>query len=267
MLKTSKIKIISQWSLPGGSTLAHINLCNLLSSHGYNCTFYGPHSWHLSHCQGLLLNEFKEEAGDLLVLHFFQLAFRPSYAKKVILSCHEKELFPIQQIQSPFWDHIHFVSHSQQVWHNVDYPQTVIPVPLEALTIPPKQSPHTIAGIIGSVDPNKQTHLSIQRALDKGYRTVFLYGAITDQVYYQSYVAPLIDGDRVNYQGYCSNKQDMYQSIDCVFSSSKSECYNTVYQECRHYGIPYDGLKSGMVDAEIWPADKILSAWIELLEL
>ena len=47
----SQIKILSGWSNVGGSTTAFINLCNLLNSEGYDCTFYGPHDWHIDKCK------------------------------------------------------------------------------------------------------------------------------------------------------------------------------------------------------------------------
>ena len=56
----SKIKILTGYSDKGGSTVAFTNLCNLLNSSGYDCTFYGPHTWHLSKSKSDLIHNLRD---------------------------------------------------------------------------------------------------------------------------------------------------------------------------------------------------------------
>jgi hypothetical protein len=60
--ESKKIKILTGFSDKGGSTNAFVNLTNEFNKLGYDCTLYGPHSWHLVKCQSKLSNEldFKE---------------------------------------------------------------------------------------------------------------------------------------------------------------------------------------------------------------
>ena len=73
MTNTSKIKLISGWSNPGGSTIAHINLVNLLNENGFNCTYYGPHEWHLGKCKsGHIYDAEPIDPEDILIMHYFK---------------------------------------------------------------------------------------------------------------------------------------------------------------------------------------------------
>ena len=109
-----KIKIMSGWSNPGGSTVAFINLCTLLGRKGYDCTFYGPHEWHLDKCKSALMTELKINKDDTLIFHFLPLTGRPP-AKKVLLSCHEKNVFEVGKI-TPYWDEVVFLNKKQNIF-------------------------------------------------------------------------------------------------------------------------------------------------------
>jgi hypothetical protein len=63
-----------------------------------------------------------------------------------------------------------------------------------------------VAGVIGSIDENKQTHISIQRALDDGCEKVYVFGQVTDVYYYENYVKKLIDNNIVVFYGTHNNK-------------------------------------------------------------
>ena len=52
-----------------------------------------------------------------------------------------------------------------------------------------KSGNHGIAGVIGSIDRNKNTHLSIKRAIEDWItKGILVYGVITDQDYYAEYI-------------------------------------------------------------------------------
>ena len=60
-----KVKILSGRSNPGGATIHFIDLCNLLNDNGFDCTFYGPHEWHLGKCRSDLSNSFILDPSDV----------------------------------------------------------------------------------------------------------------------------------------------------------------------------------------------------------
>ena len=259
----SKIKIISGWSAPGGSTVAFINLCNLFNERGHDCTFYGPHEWHLNKCEAGILEECPlNEEGENLLVHFLKLPNRPELSNKVVLACHEKEIYPVKDL-TPFWDDVVYVSNAQMFWQGV--PGKVIPNVVADLS----PSPVTlgVAGIIGSVDPNKQTHVSIERAVKDGYEKILLYGNVTDPEYYDSKVKPLVEKHDVTMMGHVDSKQLIYDSITKVFHSSASETFNFIKAECEKTGTMYDGLDSAESGAEVWTNTQILKEWEECLNL
>ena len=259
-----KIKILSGWSAPGGSTVAFINLCNLFNERGHDCTFYGPHEWHLDKCKAGHLSEcpidYNSEEGENLIVHYLKFPPNLPPQNKVILACHEKDVFPVKE-QTPFWTDIVYVSNAQMFWQGV--PGKVIPNVVSPLS-PTKNPVLGVAGVIGSIDENKQTHLSIERALKDGYNKVVLYGKITDQPYYDAYVKKYVDEDKavVKWQ---DHKQTMYDSLSKVYHSSRSETFNFVKAECEKTETLYDGLDSAESGAEYWTNTEILKAWEELL--
>jgi hypothetical protein len=98
MLMNNSIKIISGWSASGGSTEAFINLTNSLNTIGWNTTYYGPHSYHIDKCKSGLHKDISFNKDDILICHFIGLGCNRPPCKKIILSCHEKNLFPIHNI-------------------------------------------------------------------------------------------------------------------------------------------------------------------------
>lgn len=261
------IKIISGWSDKGGSTFAFINLTNTLNEYGYDATFYGPHTWHLDKCKsGILDNSLSVNEDDKLICHFIQLPSRPN-ASKVILSCHEKNIFEVSKIK-PYWDEVVFLNNKQREYHseyNGEF--RIIPNLKEVL----KKKENTtdnkkIAGVIGSIDENKQTHLSIQRAFSEGYENVYLFGNVTDPLYYNKYVKPLMTENVIEY-GFESDKQKIYDMVDAVFLSSKSEVASLVKDECESTGTKFYGNVATDHDVKDLTNDEIIKEWIKVLEL
>lgn len=259
------IKIISGWSNKGGSTTAFIELTNALNIAGYNTIFYGPHSWHLDKCQsGLLDDKFKIEREDKIIAHFLQLPSRP-IARKVLLSCHEKNLFPVGKI-TPFWDEVIFINQKHREYHS-DYNGKFRIIPNlkdEKLIKKDKTGLEKIAGIIGSIDENKQTHISIKRALDDGCDKIYLFGETNP--YYETYVKPMLS-DKVILMGFSDNKQDMYDSIGHAYLSSKSEVATLVKDECESTGVIFHGNDIMDNPPNLLSNEEIIKKWIKALKV
>jgi hypothetical protein len=263
------IKIISGWSEKGGSTFAFINLTNALNERGYDTIFYGPHKWHLDKCKsGILTQDFFSSINnsDNLIFHFLTLNDRPN-AKKVILSCHEKDLFRVGKIKN-YWDEIVFINERQRLYHN-DYNGkfSIIPNLKENLKPSNKAGLDKIAGIIGSFDPNKQVHVSIIRALNDGCEKVYLFGEprIGDP-YYENMVKPLLS-DKVILNGFVNDKQSMYDMIGRVYNSSISEVATLVKDECETTGTKFIGTDSTTTPVSTLTNDEVIKKWVNLLEL
>ena len=124
------------------------------------------------------------------------------------------------------------------------------------------------AGVIGSIDEHKQTHVSIQRAFDAGYEKVLLFGQINDKPYFDEKIAPMLFTKKVSVMNYCEDKEEMYGSVEAVFHSSKRECLPTVQGECMNSGIPYFGLECNMRERADYEFDnqEILKRWIAALD-
>jgi hypothetical protein len=174
--------------LSGGSTEHHIKLTNLLNANGYDCTFYGPHDWHLNKCRAAKLSDCKITVYDTVISHFVMITTRN--LKKHILSCHESNLFPLKELPLDHYDVIQFVSQRQKEYHSINHPNVIIPPIVDRIVW---KAPETnTAGIIGSIDSHKQTHLSIKKALDDGFKKIKLFGIISDITYFNKFIEPLL---------------------------------------------------------------------------
>lgn len=260
------VKILSGWSNPGGSTLAHINLCNLFNENDIECIFYGPHDWHIDKCNGKLLVDADFAAEDSVIYHFLKYPDRPKF-KNFVLSCHETNMYPIKDMNYQETDFIHYVSNSQRKWHSINHPYQIIPNVVPQLE-ESACSEHR-AGVIGSIDRHKNTHVSIQRALDDGFKDVSLFGAVTDEGYFHEHIVPYIEDSNsgVLYQGYWDGNQEIYNHVDTVYHSSERETYNLIKVECAMAGVEYRGLESADTDGEYWEEYEILGKWCEALDL
>jgi len=261
----NKIKIVSGHSEKGGSTTVFINLTNFFNENGIDCTFYGPHQYHLGKCKSDLIQNLTLDSDDIMITHFLQLSERPN-AKKVILSCHEKWWFEVGKIY-PYWDIAVFLHEENRNYHSGytgDY--TIIPNLKEDLKFKEKPEMEYIAGVVGTIEPRKQTHLSIQRALMSGCKKVYLFGHIGHQQYYETYVKPLLS-EIVIHSGHQTNKQEMYDSIGRVYHSSNGEVACLVKDECYLTGTEFYGNEETENEVSKLNNNEILNLWKNLLNL
>jgi len=256
-----KVKIVSGWSNPGGSTQHHISLTNLLNSNNIDCTFYGPHTHHLDKCNSDLLTKATVESDDVIISHFLTI---PSTIKpqKHILSCHETNLFPLQKIDLSCYDVIQFVSNSQKKWHSVNHTSVIIPPRVEKVSW--KDPENKVAGVIGSIDSHKQPHLSIERAIADGYDKVLLFGEVTDMPYFNATMVGWVTAQKATLMPHEDNKEAMYKKVSEVYHSSIRETYGLVEAECTLAGIPFNGPRNNQIILE---DEEILDRWKQILDL
>ena len=252
------IKIISGYTGPGGSTIAHINLCNLFNSHGLPCELYGPNDYHMDKCVSYNIKSLRVDKDDIVITHYLNLNERPQ-CKKLILSLHEKDLFDLRTKNTNMYDHIHFLNEEQKKFHNYSktnffYCHNVKPDLKEY-----RGKKENIAGVVGSIDYNKQTHISIKRALEDGFDKIHLYGNITNYEYFRDYVKPLLT-DRIKHIGF-TEKQKIYDSVKNIYLSSLSECAPLVQDECLVTNVKFNGNKNIPKKDKLMSDDEILNRW------
>ena len=259
----NKVKIISGWSASGGSTEAFINLTNGLNSIGYDTTYYGPHAYHLNKCKSGLNRDITSlNKNDILICHFINLGHNLPDVKKIILSCHEKNLFPIQTMYN-FWDIAVFLNEAHRLYHKYTKKYNIIPNLKQTFKLIEKTHKEMVAGIIGNIDPNKQTHVSIQRALADNCDMVYIFGEVHDHNYFNTFVKPLLS-DKVIHKGYVQDKQEMYNSISRVYHSSISECASLVKDECYSTGTKFFGNSTTDNEVSTLSNQEILDKWVKL---
>jgi len=259
------IRFLTGWSNPGGSTIAFINLVNALNEAGHQAVLAGPHTWHLGKCKaeqvtrGTKMSVHKD---DILVVHFMKIFVARPPVKGFFLSSHEQDLFPLSEVDYSIFDKIHYVSEHQRDFHGLfNHPHFIIPNILDDLK-PNKKPTEKIGGVIGSIDKNKNVHKSIRRALEDGCDKVLIYGMVSDPWYWQTTIAPLIDGETVQYVGYEEDKQKIYDSITDVYHSSKLETWGYIKGECGLTNTNYHGNASTDGYWEMSKKD-IVDKWIE----
>lgn len=269
------IKILTGYSGPGGSTTALINLTNALNKVGYLTLFYGPDEYHTKNCRyGKNINLYREEYSEILIIHFVDFKNRPIHAKRVILACHENELYKVGE-QKCFWDECIFLNENHKNYHSsYTGPYRIIPnLRAKIRKIEKIQEAKYCAGVIGGITYNKQTHISIQRALDDGYQKIYIFGVlpIMEASYYKKYVEPLIEKypDQIILYGFEEDKSKMYSMIDVVYLSSLSTYETATHQihECRETDTIFKGNEYSYYADNSWSNKKIIDAWIDVLEL
>lgn len=260
------IKIISGFTNRGGSTAVFINLTNAFNKAGYECIFYGPHSWHLDKCKSGLIQDASFEKDDVFITHFVPLKRRPD-AKRVVLSCHEKDLYKVGEVKQ-HWDEVVFINEKQRNYHSsYKGPYTIIPNIKQELQPTVKTSVEGIAAVIGSIDYNKQTHISIERALNDGCKKVYVYGTINDFAYFKQYVESKFKDDRVVYKGYENNKQQIYNSVERVYHSSISEVACLIKDECLQTNTLFFGNSTTAHETTSYTNEAILELWKKVLQI
>lgn len=262
------IKILTAHSGQGGSTTAHMNLCGLFNRNGIPCEVYGPHDWHLDKCPGRKIEEYRSEPSDIVIVHLMKLLRRPR-CHRLVYSAHEfPHIFALADANPSIYDGIHFVGEALRNRSAVAHPnERIIANVLDRLH-PTAKTFQRIAGIIGSIEPPKQTHLSIDRALEEGMEIIHLYGGINDPQYFELEIAPRIalNPGRIQFHGYCEDKQAIYDSVTDIYHSSLYETWGYVSAECRLAGVNYHGNQAtaGQMFAT---EEDILTAWKDLLEI
>lgn len=264
--KTSKIdvKIVSGYSLPGGSTTALINLTNYFNQNGINCTFYGPHNWHLDKCKSDLIENLKWDKTDNVITHVLDLPQRPP-VKRVVLTSHEKWWFEVGKIKR-YWDTCVFLHDEHRKYHsNYNGDFTIIPNLKENLLPSDKSQVMGVVGIIGAIEERKQTHISIKRALEDGCSKILLFGKIHDTSYYDNYVKPYVDNIKVINMGFSTNKQEIYNSIEKVYHSSIGEVACLIKDECYLTNTQFFGNEETTHEVSKLTNQEILELWKQTL--
>jgi len=166
-----------------------------------------------------------------------------------------------------YWDKLIFLHDEHRKYHSKytgEY--DIIPNLKEDLVKREKSELSKIAGIVGSIEDRKQTHLSIQRALRDGCEKIYLFGQIGDERYYNGLIKPLL-GNRIIHYGFAENKQAMYDMVGKVYHSSKGEVACLVKDECYLTGTEFYGNEETTHEVSDLTNDEIIDKWIEVLEL
>jgi len=263
------IKILTGWSNPGGSTLCIMNLAKKLHDNGYEVYVYGPHRWHIEQLSeqgygiGRTAAQLRIDARDTLIQHYVNID-PPVAVKKNIYWCHEMGSF--MELNDDFakkYDQIVFVSNTQKSTHPLSTNNVaVIPNFIDEF---PKMTHERACGIIGSIDPNKNTHKSIHKALADGEEKIYLFGKVTDHQYYEWFVRPSVDSGKVFAPIYEEDKQKMYSKIDKVYHSAEVESFGLVKAECYALGIDYVGTV-GEEETSYKSNNEVFETWKKILQ-
>jgi len=256
-----KIKFISGWTGYGGSTIVLLEHCKLLQEAGYNVEFYGEQEWHLNRFFGSrLLYDLVINPDDILVYHYMELETRP-ICLQCILFLHEKELYNIRSRKISGFDQIIFASQTQRDFHQIE--GKIVNNPMLALVdirqhYPPNQN---IAGVVGTICERKNTHISIQKALEDNRDLVYVFGNIGSNEYYEEKIQPLLS-DRVMLRDLVdpSNLMYMYNQFDVLYHMGEDESACLVLGECRLLNKPV--IKSDkLFDYPLLDNKEILNQW------
>ena len=259
------VKIISGYSAEGGSTTILINLTNMFNKRGINTTFYGPNEFHLDKCKSDSLKNLKLDKNDILLTHFFRLEKRPN-VKNVVLACHEKWWFEVADIPQ-YWDDLVFSHEEHRKYHSrYNGPYRTIPNPKEPLLPKDKTDLDLVAGIIGTVEERKQTHRSIERALEDGCTKILIYGKVNENEYYNRNVKKYRHHPYVEFIGFTNSKQEMYDSIGRVYHSSIGEVACLVKDECHYTNTKFFGCNQTLHEVSSLTNDEIFNLWKKVLK-
>jgi len=258
------VKIISGYTDKGGSTVALIELTNTLNKNGFNATFYGPHEWHKDKCQSGDLKDLQLSETDTIITHFIRLDERPN-VRKVILSCHEKWWFKVGEIPK-HWDTVVFLHDEHRNYH-ISYQgeYSIIPNFKPDLKSIEKENLDLVAGIIGSIEDRKQTHVSIQRALEDGCKEIKIFGQISDPNYFNINVKPLLN-ENIVHIGFSNDKQSIYNSIGRVYHSSKGEVACLVKDECWLTNTKFFGNVETNNEVSTLSNEEIINLWKNIIK-
>ena len=262
-MPAQKIKFLTGFGAFGGSTVAILEHCRLLSENGFEAELYALGEWHMGRFPGCRpLQEFRAEPDDIVVFHHWQPLVRPR-CRRSILYLHEKSLWSMEGRDLLPFDSVAYVCDDQAHYHAV--PGKVIPNPVRRLVDPSKHNPprSNVAGIVGTIQSRKRQHLSIKNALEDGRSKVILFGDF-EEGYFRSEVEPLLS-ERVVYAGLKDpeDRMSMYNMFDCLYMFSSEESASLALGECRLLGK--EVVKSDEVMDYEMPDDReIVARWAEL---
>ncbi|MFA6565082.1 MAG: hypothetical protein WCV00_24470 [Verrucomicrobiia bacterium] len=292
------IKIVSGSSVPVGSTVALVSLCNRLNAGGYECGLFGPDQWHLDKCKSGKLAEFRPEKGDVVIVHDIGLhsvqdlqdvtatieASRSNRwqdvlrrtvrgcfasAKKpddftLVLTC-QGDGCSARQTNLSLFHKIHCLSDAQQIPRKAKLPVFVCPSLVDDLT-KSGSKPAKVAGVVGTIRRENQLELSIKQAFEDGMETAIIYGHLADPIYYYNDVRPVAEQypGKVKFAGFVDDRQKLYDSVSDVYCSA-SKPWSTVRLESSLTGTRFHGPDSS--GARAVSNDRILGVWVEALGL
>jgi len=293
------IKIVTATTLPVGSTVALVELCNQFNARGLATTLYGPDVWHLDKCAAAAIDEFRPEKGDVIILNRINLVSlseldnlpakiaaaqkpnrfaslkdallasaplaRKSEAFKLVLTCVGDDSCLSQATRFPLFDKIHLV-HAVQRGRRSAPPSFTCPSFLRDLERSARK-PEKVAGVLGSICASNRVDAAIESAFRDGMATVIVYGLMSDPVYYYRTIEPLTKGypGRIKYAGFVTNRQKVYDSVSDVYCAV-SKPGSPVQRECAatntrfHGPDPADG-------GHPLSNDQIFEIWKKELEL
>lgn len=227
-----KIKFITGFGGFGGSTIALIEHCKLLSDAGFDVEFYCDSSWAASFFSTKKTNELKTNEEDILIYHALEMKTRP-VCKRCFLYVHEKSVFDLKQKSVSGYDGFIFVDEKQIKYH--EKRGFVVPNPMNRMVDKSKHNPpnKNIAGVVGTIQSRKQQKISILKALENGASKVLLFGDKEDN-YFEKEILPLL-GEKVEYRGFYepSKRMDMYNEFDVLYHFSSDESASLVFGECK----------------------------------
>ncbi len=294
------IKIVSVWSIPVGSTVALVNLCNQLNARGHGCVFFGPDRWHLDKCRSALLSDFQPEGGDVVIAHGLRLHSTAdlydvnnpdvSGPRNGLLSSLKGDVLGyLRSRKQPenirlvttfsgsgpprtgravwsMFHKIHFSCEAQRGRAAAGSSHFICPDFLHDLE-KPKGRPERVAGVIGCVRPENMLERSVERALLDGMESVILYGYLLDPVYFFSTIAPLKKKypGRIRFAGFLDDPQRMYNSISDVYRCA-AKPWSAVRRECSLTDTRYHG-PDAAGEEESAGNDAIYSVWKKELGL
>lgn len=258
------IKIISGYTNAGGSTVMLINLTNEFNKRGYDAIMYGYSYWFLNKCRSDSLPNLEILSSDNLIIHYSYFNSRPD-VRKILMVNHEKEWSILPKINK-FWDKIIFSTEENRKFHSYTENYAIIPNIKSELHISKKDNVKDVAGVIGTIEPRKQTHLSIKKAIDDGYSKILIFGNIGNVDYFKENVKPLLN-DNIILKGYEEDKQKMYDQINAVYMLSKSEVATLVKDDCYLTNTEFIGNENTSHEVSSLTNDEIIDMWLKELDL
>jgi glycosyltransferase involved in cell wall biosynthesis len=159
-------------------------------------------------------------------------------------------------------------SHEEHRKYHSRYlgPYTTIPNPKENLIPKDKNELDLVAGVIGTVEERKQTHRSIERALEDGCTKIIVYGKVLQSEYFNKFVKKYTLHPYVEFRGFTNSKQEMYDSIGRVYHSSIGEVACLVKDECHYTNTKFFGCDQTTHEVSSLTNDEIFNLWKNVLK-